>query len=86
MPTVFDVIASSMAWISIKLSTPISTGIGTPPAILIAEAVANIVWEEIITSSPYKMFHFLNTQDYGLMIGKNFYQLLIAYPQQAGSF
>jgi hypothetical protein len=37
MPTVFDVIASSMAWISIKLSTPISTGIGTPPAILIAE-------------------------------------------------
>ena len=43
IPTVLDEMAASTASGSIKLSSPISTGIGIPPANLIAEAVASIV-------------------------------------------
>ena len=37
IPTVFGVIASSIDSLEIKLSSPISTGTGIPPANLIAE-------------------------------------------------
>ena len=53
IPTVLGVIACSIDSILIKLSLPISTGTGIPPVILIAEAVANIVCDEIIISSPF---------------------------------
>ena len=43
MPTVFFVTALATASTSIKLSSPISTGTGVPPAVIIAEAVAIIV-------------------------------------------
>ena len=52
IPTVLFVIAASIAETLIKLSSPMSTGTGVPPATFIADAVASIVCDEIITSSP----------------------------------
>ena len=47
-----ELIASEIASVHIKLSSPISTGLGTPPAMTIDDAVAIKVCEEQITSSP----------------------------------
>ena len=53
IPTVFFEIAAVIASGSINPSFPISTGTGVPPAVTIAEAVAVIVCELMITSSPF---------------------------------
>ena len=42
MPTVFGVIASSIEFGHIRLSSPISTGTGIPPATFIADAALTL--------------------------------------------